>query len=93
MNKQERKEVVRAMEILVRNIVDEDVQIPWYELGVADGDIVYEHHGAIDEVDDWYIDDDNLRDLMNLFMRTMKRAYMFDGLYCDGVLAKGKREH
>lgn len=91
MNIKERKAVVLAMEILARNINDEEVFESWLSCGVADGDVNYEHAviavGDVAEemIDEWYIEDDNFRDLMDTFLRCMRRATKSGGLYCDKI--------
>lgn len=92
MNIEERQKLVLAMEYIVRQVNDEDVFMPWLSIGVGDGDI---HYGKFDkdEVDDYYIDDDNFRDLMSLFLRIMVRAFNSGGLYCDGIVSKDRSDY
>ena len=87
MNSINRKKMVVAMEFIARQINDEDVFEPWLINGVADGDI---SHNSLDvnEVDEYYIEDDNFRDLMDCFLRRMYGAYKSGGLYCDDVVTK-----
>lgn len=94
MNIKERKAVVLAMEILARNINDEDVFEGWLSCGVADGDINYQHAviavGDIGEemVDEWYVEDCNFANLMDTFLRCMRKASKSGGLYCDGMVTE-----
>lgn len=88
-NMKERAELVRAMETIARNLNDEEIIYSWLLCGVADGDIDEE---TTDEDLEWYCEDDNLADLMNVFMRCMARARKSGGLYCDGVCAGEKPE-
>lgn len=84
--------MVKAMEYIVRNVNNEDFIMPWLSVGVADGDIKYGDLSADAEADaelDYYIEDENLSDLMNLFLYTMRRASKDGGLYCDGVVSRG----
>lgn len=90
MNAKERKTMVMCMEFIARNINDEEVFYPWLECGVADGDILYDEIVEVpdiarEKVDEWYIEDDNFRDLMDCFLRRMKYANKSGGLYCDGI--------
>lgn len=87
MNEVTRKKMVVAMEFIARQINNEDVFEGWLMNGVADGDIKY---GSldVDEVDDYYIEDDNFRDLMDCFLRRMYGAYKSGGLYCDKIVTK-----
>ena len=87
MNEITRKKMVVAMEFIARQINDEDVFEGWLMGGVSDGDI---HRGSldIDEVDDYYIRDDNFRDLMDCFLRRMAGAQKSGGLYCDDIVTK-----
>ena len=89
MNKTERKKVVLAMELLSRQINDEDVFEGWLMNGVADGDIKY---GEMDPemVDDFYVEDGTFADLMACFLRRMASAKNNGGLYCDGVVSAGR---
>ena len=80
----ERKELVKAMDLIVGIINDEDIIESWLACGVADGDI---HYGTpAEEVDDFYCDDKNFGELMTLFLKLMNRAQR-DGLYHKGVLS------
>ena len=90
LNKAERVLMVKAMEFIARQINDENIFEAWLIGGVADGDIGYRDHGYNDldaENLAYYIDDENFRDLMGLFLRCMKRAYKSGGLYCDGIVS------
>ena len=92
MNKiEERKKAVVCMEYLARQINDEDVLFSWLAVGVADGDIKYGDLNP-DNVDDWYIDDDNFKDLMTFFLRRMCAAYKSGGLYCGGIVSECKED-
>ncbi len=82
-----RKKMVLAMEYIARCINDEDVFEPWLMFGVADGDISSESFD-LEEVDDYYIEDDNFRDLMDSFLRIMVRAKKSGGLYCDDIVTE-----
>lgn len=35
---------------------------------------------------EWYIEDDNFKDLMGTFLFLMKNACKSGGLYCDGIV-------
>lgn len=90
MNAKERKTMVMCMEFIARNINDEEVFEGWLMNGVADGDIIYNEiidnfEETRDYVDEYYIEDDSLRDLMDCFLRRMKGAIKSGGLYCDNV--------
>ena len=88
MNKVERVKLVKAMELIARNVNDEDVFETWLREGVADGDIPY---GSLSvEVNDfenleYYLDDDSFTDLMDTFLYLMRAAGVSGGLYCDKV--------
>ena len=85
MNKELRKKIVIAMEMLVRSVNNEYNIDGWLMCGVADGDIKrYEP----DEVDDYYIEDKEFSELMDLFLRTMTKANANGGLIVDGVVSK-----
>ena len=86
-NLKERAELVRAMETIARNLNDENIIYGWLACGVADGDIDYD---TTDEDLEWYCEDDNLADLMCVFLRCMVKARKSGGLYCDGVCAGEK---
>ena len=80
----ERKQMVRAMERLVRSVSNEDYIMSWLSCGVPDGDIVrYEE----DEVDDYFIEDEHFAELMGLFLKIMAKAKKDGGLFC-GVCSK-----
>lgn len=95
MNKNERLQMVKAMEYITRQINDENVFMRWLLCGVADGDIPY-GDVAVKPEDledlDYYIDDESLADLMGVFLRCMSGAAKSGGLWCDGVLDARTRE-
>lgn len=82
----ERAQMVRAMETIMRNLNDEDILDSWLVIGVADGDITED---TTDEELEWYCEDKNFSELMDVFVRIMKRATKGDTravLYCDGII-------
>lgn len=83
-NTKKRLEVVRAMETLARCINDEDIFESWLMVGVADGDI---QEDTPDEYLEYYAEDKNFSELMDLFLRLMSRAKEDGGLYCDGIVS------
>ena len=88
MNKIERQKMVLAMEYIARQINDEEVFEGWLIGGVADGDLEYGESNP-EVVEDYYIEDNNLRDLMDCFLRRMAGAKKSGGLYCDNIVTKG----
>ena len=92
MNKVERAKMVLAMEYVARCINDEDVFDGWLMCGVADGDIPYGCTN-INNVDEWYLEDDTFRDLMSCFLRKMVGAYKSGGLYCDKIVCMDKSDY
>lgn len=84
MNKQERFEMIKAMETIARCVNDEDIFELWLRDGVADGDI--NEDTTPDDLES-YMEDDEFSDLMTTFLIVMKYAYQ-DGLYCDDILSK-----
>ena len=85
MNKQERIEMVRAMETIARCINDEDVFESWLMYGVADGDV--DETTSDDELS-YYIEDENYSELMQTFLNVMSRAKRSGGLYSDNITSK-----
>lgn len=85
MNKQERIEMVRAMETIARTINDENILEQWLIYGVADGDI---DENTKNEDLDYYTNDETFQDLMNLFLILMSSAKKSGGLYCDNIVSK-----
>lgn len=92
--KLERLQLVKCMEFIVRNLNDENIFDRWLYTGVADGDIPY-GEVAIQPDDeenlDYYIEDDNFKYLISLFLKLMVSARKSGGLYCGGIAA-GERE-
>ena len=80
-----RKEMVLAMELLVRSVNNEELIMPWLSCGVPDGDI---ERFEEDEVDEYFTQDKEFAELMGLFLKIMARAYKDGGLYADGVTSK-----
>lgn len=86
----ERVHMVQAMEYIMRNVNDETIFDSWLMLGVADGDIEYgdftvPQAGYVGEDILYYCADDTFAELMELFLKCMKRAAKSGGLYCGGV--------
>lgn len=83
MNAHRRIEMVKAMELIARNINDEEVFESWLMCGVADGD-----GNDLDDpdVNESYIDDDSFKGLMECFVRMMFNAAVSGGLYCDDIV-------
>ena len=95
MDKVTRIKMVKAMEFIARNINDEEVFMGWLYSGVADGDLEYGDLEFKDEDFDnlgYYIEDENFRHLMSLFLRLMRRAYKSGGLYCDRVVSEDESD-
>lgn len=85
MNIKERIEIVKAMDLLCRQINDEEVFMTWLIYGVADGDVEI----GDDERLECYVDDDErFAELLGLFLSMMSRAKKSGGLYADRVLSK-----
>lgn len=83
MNKKDRCEVVRAMELLARTVNNDSVFTEWLAEGVGDGDIT---PATTDDDLDCYIEDDDMfGGLLYTFLHLMHTAYEKDGLYVDGV--------
>ena len=90
MNKVERIKMVKAMEFIARQINDEEIFDNWLSLGVADGDIIYGDLSVNSEDADYldyYMEDDNFKDLMDRFLRVMSAARKSGGLFTDGVVS------
>ena len=81
-----RSQVVRAMDIMVSCINDEDIIEPWLMGGVADGDI--KPDTTDEEIEGMgYCDDATFHSLLSLFLKLMYRARK-DGLFADGIVSK-----
>lgn len=91
MNKEHRKKVVLAMEMIARCINDEGIFESWLTVGVADGDIPL-YSTDTNDVEDYYIEDDNFKDLMTTFLKLMSRAWKSGGLYEDNIVSRTKDE-
>lgn len=85
MNKNIRKDNILAMERLVRCINNEEIIESWLMCGIPDGDI---KNYTRDEVDDYFIEDKNLKDLITLFLKLMTKANNDGSLNIDGVTGK-----
>ena len=87
MQREERAKMVLAMEYICRQINSESTFMGWLEYGVADGDIKY---GETDPeaVDDYYLEKDTFRELMECFLRRMKYAEKDGGLCCDLIATR-----
>lgn len=81
----ERVELIRAMELIARTVNDESVLMTWFANGVADGDIADD---TVDEELDWYTEDERYASLMSTFLELMSEAKNNGGLYSDGIISK-----
>ena len=86
MKIKERKQTVLAMENLVRSVSNEEYIESWLMCGVPDGDL--NKDSTWEDVDDYFIEDDNFAELMQLFLKIMSRANKDGGLYIDSVSSK-----
>ena len=88
----ERAKMVSCMEYIARQINNENVFETWLMCGVADGDIEY---GNLDisEIEDYYLDNVNFKNLMSTFLVCMNGAFKDGGLYCGGVVSKEKSDY
>lgn len=89
----ERIKMVKAMEYIARQLNDELVFDAWLTSGVEDGLIEFGDLSVKDEDMEefgvkWYCEDEYFADLMDTFLRCMKRAYKSGGLCCDNVVSK-----
>lgn len=94
MNKIERIQMVKAMELIARTVNNEDYFYDlWLVEGVADGDI---ERGDLTvracDVEsgsnmEYYIEDENFASLMSLFLDLMHEARKDGGLYCDDTVS------
>lgn len=93
MNRSEREKMVLAMEFIARQCNDEEVFWNiWGMCGVADGDIPYGTWKWSEDIDDYYLGDDQFYNLMTCFLRTMFKAWNSGGLYCDGITSADKTD-
>ena len=80
-----RAQVVKAMDMMVSCINDENIIDSWLSVGVAEGDIKADT--TDEEIEQMgYTDDKTFGELMTLFLKLMRRAGN-DGLYCDKILS------
>ena len=97
----ERKEMIVAMDAIMRALNDEEIFDQWLSIGVADGDIIHEEiQEKISETESdfvYYEDDENFADLMDTFLCIIYYAISHKHiikekrngvLYCDGVISK-----
>lgn len=80
--KLDRMKLVACMEYIARHVNDEELfWDTWETYGVADGDIPYGHIPVSTYKEDnleYYIEDKNLRELIDTFLCVMHRAYVED---------------
>ena len=84
----ERLKLVKAMEYIMRQLNDETIFDGWLTFGVADGDIDYGDLTVTnDDLDNlgYYIDKDELENVMDEFVYNIRLASRNGGLFCAGV--------
>ena len=84
MNASTRVRMIRAMDFVARHLNDEDIFFGWLLNGVADEDYL----NSDEYLEHTYCDDKTFAEIMDCFVRVMKRAYSSGGLYCDGIVTK-----
>lgn len=90
LQRNERLQMVKAMEYIARCINNEDIAEPWLICGVADGDIPFGEVAvkSSDKVNlEYYIQDENFAELMRLFLSLMSAAKKDGGLYNGGIVS------
>lgn len=70
-----RVEILKAMDLLVRDINDENIHISWLMNGLPDGLAQQDDEAFMD-----FLDDETMEDIGNCFIRCIKRAEK-DGFY------------
>lgn len=86
-NLMKRARLVKAMDIMIGAVNNEDLMEPWLMCGVADGDI--QGDTTPEEIIEMgYCEDQTFQDLMTLFSKIMYRASGNGGLYCDGLVSE-----
>ena len=83
--------LIKAMEIIVRNVNDESYLMNWLQDGIADGDIDYNSFGVSkNEISnlEYYDNDTEFRNLMNLFLDIITKVKKNGGLYNSGVCSE-----
>jgi hypothetical protein len=89
MDKKERIQMLKAMEIIMRNLNDEDLILTWLTDGIPDGTPIDD-----DEAFEDFTDDVTFADIMDTFVYIMGKACPESEianerkgtLYCDGVV-------
>lgn len=84
MNKEQRYEMIKAMDLIARSFNNEYDIEKWLINGVADGDI--NSDTSADELEH-YMEDENFADLMDTFLWICGKARK-DGLYVDGIVSR-----
>ena len=82
--KTERAKMVLAMEYIARQVNDEEVFDRWLTYGVPDGDIKYGQFDT-EKVDEYLLETETFRDLMDTFLYLMGDAQVSGGLFCGSV--------
>lgn len=91
--KEERIKAVKAMEFLARQINSDRVFKTWLIMGPADGDIEYGDLTSDNSEDlEYYIEDNEFRDLMKTFLNIMCEAKKDGGLYCGNICSDREYE-
>ena len=83
-----RKSLVLSMDRIIRSINCEIYIEQWLMSGVPDGE--FYNDSTIDDVDDFYIQDDEFKVLMDVFSKLVDKAIRNGGFYCDGITSKQK---
>lgn len=87
----DRYNLIKAMEIVIRNLNNEDQIDRWLMNGIADGDLdstTLELSQSEIENLEYYDDNDNFKFLMKLFTKIISAANKDGGLYNTGVVSE-----
>lgn len=90
LQRKDRMKMVIAMEYIARCVNNEDIFDAWLLSGVADGDLpaneILISCRENPELD-YYIQDKNFSELMQVFLRLMSAARKDGGLYSGGIVS------
>ena len=70
----QRRKNVYMMDIIIKHLNDENQLERWLMCGVADGDIEEGETNIFDSIIDWYVEEENYKELVDLFLNILGDA-------------------
>ena len=86
INIEDRRKMILCMEFIMRNLNDEELFYRWILAGIPDDEFKFGEFNP-EVVDDYYIDPENFKDFVRIFLDILKSTEEGNAIYCGAVLS------